>query len=63
MNFLDIVLGILLALGLYKGVKNGLFVELASLIAIVAGVYGAIHFSYIASDFISQNIALSLIHI
>ena len=59
MNFLDIVLGILLGLGLYKGLKNGLFVELASLIAIVAGVYGAIHFSYIASDFISQNIALS----
>jgi len=59
MNFLDIVLGILLALGLYKGLKNGLFVELASLIAIVAGIYGAIHFSYIASDYLSKNINLS----
>ena len=59
MNFLDIVLGILLALGLYKGLKNGLFVELASLIAIVAGIYGAIHYSYIASDYLSKNISLS----
>jgi len=55
MSFLDIVLGILLAWGLYKGLKNGLFVELASLVALVAGIYGAIHFSYIASDYISEN--------
>jgi membrane protein required for colicin V production len=59
MNFLDIVLGILLAWGLYKGLKNGLFVELASLVALVAGIYGAIHFSYIASDYLSQNMELS----
>jgi membrane protein required for colicin V production len=59
MNFLDIVLGILLVWGLYKGLKNGLFVELASLIALVAGIFGAIHFSYIASDYLSQNMELS----
>jgi len=55
MNFLDIILGILLAWGLYKGFINGLFVELASLIALIAGIYGAIHFSYITSDYLSQN--------
>ncbi len=55
MSFLDIVLGILLAWGLYKGLKNGLFVELASLIALIAGIFGAIHFSYIAGDYLSQN--------
>lgn len=33
MGFIDIVLGALLAYGLYKGLKNGLFVELASLIS------------------------------
>ena len=55
MNFLDIILGVLLALGLYKGLKNGLFVELASLVALVAGIYGAIHFSYIAGDYLNQN--------
>ncbi|QWX83415.1 CvpA family protein [Cellulophaga sp. HaHaR_3_176] len=55
MNFLDIVLGLLLIWGLYKGLKNGLFVELASLVALIAGIYGTIHFSYIAGDYLSQN--------
>jgi len=55
MNFLDIVLGLLLIYGLYKGLKNGLFVEIASIIALIAGLYGAIHFSYIAGDYLSKN--------
>jgi membrane protein required for colicin V production len=55
MSFLDIVLGILLVWGLYKGFVNGLFVELASLVALIAGIFGAIHFSYIAGDYLSQN--------
>ena len=54
MSFLDIVLGILLIWGLFKGLKNGLFVELASLVALIAGIYGSIHFSYIAGDYLSQ---------
>ena len=56
MSFLDIVLGILLVWGLYKGLKNGLFVEIASLVALIAGIYGAIHFSYIAGNYLSQNV-------
>ena len=59
MNFIDIVLGILILLGLYKGLKKGLFVEIASLLAIIVGIYGAIHFSYIASDYLSENEAIS----
>ena len=55
MGILDIVLGLLLLYGLYKGFKNGLFVEIASIIALIAGLYGAIHFSYIAGDYLSQN--------
>ena len=55
MAFLDIILGILLLIGLWKGLKNGLFVELASIVALIAGIYGAIHFSYIAGDYISQK--------
>jgi membrane protein required for colicin V production len=55
MNFLDIVLGILLLVGLYKGFKNGLFIELASLIALIAGIFGAIHFSYITGDYLEQH--------
>jgi len=55
MNFLDIVLGLLLIWGLWKGLKNGLFVEVASIIALIAGIYGAIHFSYITGNYLSNQ--------
>ncbi|MBC6997774.1 CvpA family protein [Cytophaga sp. FL35] len=55
MGFLDIIFGLLLLYGLYKGFKNGLFIELASIVALVAGIFGAIHFSYYAGDYLSQN--------
>lgn len=45
MHFLDIILLILLGYGLIKGFFKGLFVELASLIGLIAGIYGAFHFS------------------
>ncbi|WP_375325753.1 CvpA family protein [Flagellimonas sp. GZD32] len=56
MSFLDIVIGILLVWGLYKGLRNGLFVELATLIALIAGLYGAIHFSYITGEYLSDRL-------
>ncbi|ASV30369.1 CvpA family protein [Maribacter cobaltidurans] len=55
MNFLDIVLGLLLLWGLWKGLTNGLLIEIASIIALIAGIYGAIHFSYIAGDYLSER--------
>ncbi|WP_372944379.1 CvpA family protein [Muriicola sp.] len=55
MNFVDIVLGLLLLYGLFKGVKNGLVVEIASILALVAGLYGAIHFSYIVGDYLAAH--------
>ncbi len=56
MSFLDIILGLLLVWGLWKGLKNGLIIELASIVALIVGIYGAIHFSYYAGDHLSQNI-------
>lgn len=55
MSFLDIILGLLLLWGLWKGLKNGLFVEIASIVALIAGIFGAIHFSYFAGDYLSNN--------
>lgn len=55
MNFLDVIFGLMLVWGLYKGLKNGLFVELAGLVALIAGIYGAIHFSYIAGGYLSEQ--------
>lgn len=59
MNYLDIILGIFLILGLFKGLKNGLLIEFASIIALIIGVYGAIHFSYYAVDYLDQKVEWS----
>ncbi len=57
MNFIDIILGAIILFGAIRGIKNGLFVEVASLVAIVAGIYGAIHFSYIVGDYLGQRVS------
>ena len=51
MSLLDIFLGVFLIFGLYKGLKNGLFVELASLVSFFVGIYVAIKFSYVMVSF------------
>ncbi len=55
MSFIDIVLGLLLIYGLFKGIQNGLLVELASIVALIAGLYGAIHFSYIVGNYLATH--------
>ena len=55
MSIIDIVLGVLLLFGLVRGLMKGLFVELASLVALVLGVWGAIHFSFYAAEFIQAR--------
>ncbi len=56
MAFLDIVFGLLLLYGLYKGFTNGLFIEIASIIALVAGIYGAFHFSHLTADYLEHEL-------
>lgn len=45
MLFVDILFAITLAYALYNGLKNGLFVELASFFSLLIGIYVAIKFS------------------
>ena len=45
MSFIDIVFAVLLGFAVYKGLKNGLFVEVASFVALILGIYLAIKFS------------------
>jgi len=59
MGVIDIVLGAMLVFGFYKGFKNGLFIELASLIAFVVGIYVAIKFSYVMAGALSKNVSWS----
>lgn len=56
MAIIDIILGALLLFGLVRGFMKGLFVEVASLVALIAGVYGAIHFSNFASEFLDSKL-------
>lgn len=57
MNYIDIILGIFLLLGLVRGFMKGFFVELAALVALIAGIFGAIHFSYFAADYLSEKVS------
>lgn len=56
MSVIDIVLGALLLFGLIRGAMKGLFVEVASLLSLVLGIYGAIHFSNFAADFLESKL-------
>ncbi|MBC7641067.1 MAG: CvpA family protein, partial [Flavobacterium sp.] len=63
MSFLDIILGSLLLYAAYKGIKKGLFVELASLISLVLGVFVAIKFSYLLVEVIGNYVSWSVKYI
>ena len=57
MGFLDILLGCLLLYGLIKGIWNGFFVELASFISLLVGIYVAIKFSYLMKSIICSHVS------
>lgn len=56
MNWLDIIICIVLLIGLYKGYLNGFFIELTSLIALIAAIYGSIYFSNFAGDWLREQV-------
>lgn len=55
MSSLDIVLAVFLVYGVIRGLKNGLFVELASLISFFIGIYIAVKFSYLIANIIGDG--------
>ncbi len=57
-NWIDIVLGALLLWSLIKGFRKGFIIELASLLALILGIYGAIKFADITASYLSNNIDL-----
>lgn len=50
MNYIDIILGILLLLAAIRGFSKGLVAEVASLAALILGIWGAIRFSHLTAD-------------
>ncbi len=58
MNYIDIILGLILVFSAIGGFKNGLITELASLAALILGIWGAIHFSGITTDLLIKYFGL-----
>jgi membrane protein required for colicin V production len=54
MNYIDLILGIILLLAAIQGFRQGFIVELASLAALVLGIWGGIRFSDWTADFITD---------
>jgi membrane protein required for colicin V production len=50
MSFLDVILGSLLVYAVYKGLVNGLFVEIAGLISLLLGIFIAVKFSNLTTE-------------
>ncbi|CAC9972424.1 CvpA family protein [Flavobacterium panici] len=57
MSFFDIIVAALLVYSLYKGIKNGLFVEVASFISLLLGIYLAIKFSSLIAGMILKHVS------
>lgn len=56
MNYIDIIIGGLIIYGIIRGFVNGLFIEIASILALIIGIYGAFHFSYFIGDILQQKV-------
>jgi membrane protein required for colicin V production len=55
MNIFDIIIGAILLFAMVRGFMKGFFAEVASLVAIVAGIFCAIHFSHHLEGFLSES--------
>jgi len=55
MNYIDLVLGIILIIAAIQGFRKGFIVELASLAALILGIWGAIKFSDWTAGFITRT--------
>jgi membrane protein required for colicin V production len=56
MNTIDIVIAVILIFGTIHGFIRGLFVEVTTLVGLVLGVYGAMHFSHFLGDFLKDSV-------
>ena len=56
MNVLDIILLCFVALLLVNGIRKGFIISLASLVALIVGIYCAVHFSNYISDILIQHV-------
>jgi membrane protein required for colicin V production len=58
MNYIDIILVVPIIWFAYQGFKRGLIIELASLLALILGIYAAISFSHYAAYFLTNSLGM-----
>lgn len=63
MNYLDIVLVVLLILSAINGFSKGFVEELAGLVALILGIWAAIHFSDVIATFLTDNLHFTFQHL
>lgn len=56
MTSIDIILAAILFVGIFNGYRNGLIIELASLISIMLGIYAAIRFSFLTKSLLENEV-------
>jgi membrane protein required for colicin V production len=56
MTILDFFITVFLVIGLVKGFRNGFFVELASLISVLLGIFIAIKCSYLTKSYLEHHV-------
>ena len=57
MALIDIILFGFIVFGIVRGFMKGLFIEVASIVALIAGIYGAIHFSNFAAEYLQDKVS------
>ena len=56
LNYIDLAVICLLVYGVGRGALRGFFVEISSLLALILGVFGALHFSSFTADLLKAYI-------
>jgi membrane protein required for colicin V production len=59
MNYIDIIIAIPLLYALYKGWTKGLIIEVATLTALLLGIFLAVNYSDYAKDLLTNNLDIS----
>lgn len=63
MNYIDLTIGIVLAIGSVRGFMKGFIVEVASLLALLLGLYGAYTFSGFVAGYLENQFSWSYEHL
>lgn len=58
MNYIDLVLVVILGLSAWQGIRKGFIIEIFSILALFAGIYGAIHFSDVLAVWMRDELEL-----